>query len=216
MATTPEQVVQMALAHLGQTETVSSITSPSTKGEILGALFYPRVRDRLLTKHNWSWATRRAALTDVTSTEGRSGWSYAFTLPTDLLRVIGIDLGYRSGPEPAGFNPLDPTLPSAPWAMEMNSAGTGKVLLTDVAAATVVYTASITSLDLWRPDAIEALTFMLAARLAMPLTVKADLMQLAETAARKYLDEAIASDANEARPDPVQTATSQIIAARAW
>jgi hypothetical protein len=214
LALSNETVLQMALANLGQTEVVTSITSPVSKAEKLGAIFFDRTRDRILAKHNWSWATRRALLTDVTTTEAKDGWSYAYTFPSDMVRFIAIDLGYRAGPPPAGFDPVNPTLPGARWAIEMNAAGTGRVLLTDVQAAVGVYTAKVTNVDLWDPDAIDALAWALAAKLVMPLAVKADYAQLAERMARDTLANAIADDANEAYPDPEKT--SEIITSRIW
>jgi hypothetical protein len=214
VALTPENVLQMAVGHLGQTEIVSSITSPTTKAEKLGALWFDRTRNRINAKHNWSWATRRATLTDVTSTESREGWTFAYTLPADFLRFVAIDLGYRSGPPPAGLDPANPTLPGARWAIEMNTAGTGKILLCDIEGAVGVYVAKVTTLDLWDEDAIEALTLALTEKLAMPLTSKADWAQLAKAAAKDVLDKAIADDADEANPDP-QT-TSEIITSRIY
>lgn len=216
MALTPESVTQMAIANLGETTAVSDITTtPTTKAEKVGQLFYATVRDRLNAKHNWSWATRRATLTDVTATEAKSGWSYAFTLPSDLLRFIAIDLGYRSGPDPVGFDPVNPTLPGASWAIEANAAGTGRVLLTDIGPPNIgVYVARITDLTKWDPDAIEALTWAMSASMAMPLSVKPDYATLATQMAERTLFRAIADDANETRPD--HESTSEIISSRVW
>lgn len=216
MALTDVNVVQMAVAHLGQTETVTNISSPTTKAEKLGLLFYAYVRDRLLAKHDWSFATRRAALTDVTATEAKDGWSYAYTLPSDLLRVIAIDLGFRRGSEPAGLDPVHPNLPGAKYVIEANAAGTGRVLLTDIGGATVkvVYSARITNLDLWDLDVVEVLAWAVAARLAMPMTTKPEVAEFAERMSRQLFAEAVADDANEQRVDPQET--SEIITARAW
>jgi hypothetical protein len=215
VALTPESVVQMAVANLGETTTVSDITtSPSTKAEKFGQLFYTVERDRINAKHNWSWATRRAALTDVTSTQAKFGWSYAYTLPADILRVIGIDLGYRSGPDAPGLDPVNPTLPGASWAIEMNAAGTARILLCDIEAASLAYVARVTDLTLWDPDAVEALVWGMSFRLAMPLSVKADYATLAKQMSEEKLNRAIADDANEAHPDHLQT--SEIVTSRAW
>lgn len=212
---TPESIAQMALAHIGQTETVSDITtSPSTKAEVLGQIFFTAVRDRVNAKHNWTWATKRAVLTDVTATQAKDGWSYAYSLPSDLLRVVAIDLGYRSGEDPPGFDPVNPTLPGASWAIEQNAAGTARVLLCDIESASLVYVARVTDLNSWDPDALEALTWALAFEYAMPMSVKSDFAQLAKSMRDECLNRAIADDANELRPDHAHT--SEIITSRAW
>lgn len=212
MALTPENIVQMAVANLGETTTVNSISTPVTKAEKFGALYYSLVRDRILAKHNWSWATRRATLTDVTATEARSGWTYAYTLPSDLLRFIDIDLGYRSGPDAPGLDPQNPTLPGASWALEMNMAGTGRVLLSDIKGAIGVYTAQVTNLALWQPEPLDALIWNLSASLSMPLSAKPEFAQLSQAMAERVLLRAIANDSNESKPDHIST--SEIITAR--
>lgn len=212
MALTSENIIQMAVANLGQTEVVTSISAPSSKAEKLGALYYDTVLTRLLAKHNWSWATRRAVLTDVTATELKLGWSYAYTFPADMVRFIDIDLGYRSGPDVPGLDPVNPTLPGASWVIEMNAAGTGKILLCDIQNASGVYVAKITNLTLWDPDAIDALTWQCSKVLAAPLTAKPEFVAQARDIAESVLNRAIADDANEAHPDHIYT--SEIITSR--
>jgi hypothetical protein len=212
VAFTNEIILQMAAANLGETTTVASLATPTTKTEKLGVLFLEPTRDRFLAKHNWSFATKRLPLTDITATEPREGWTHAYDLPADLLRVVEIDLGYRAGPPPTGFDPVHPTLPGARWAIE--TAGGKRILLCDIEGASLVYVARITDYALWDPDAVEAFIWMLSAKLAMPLSTSPEIAKLAETMARQTLAEAIADDANEARPDPVRD--SEIIAARSW
>lgn len=218
MALTQENIVQMAAANIGSSEVVTNISTPTTKLEQLGALFYATVRDRILAAHNWSWATRRATLTDVTAAEittpKRLGWAYAYTLPSDLVRFIDLDLGYRSGPAAATYDPNEPNQLGARWTLEMNTAGTGKVLLCDISGAVGVYTARITTLSLWDLDAIDALVWAMSFALAMPMAVKSEYAQLAERMASLSLLKAIADDANEAKPDPAST--SEIITVRSW
>jgi hypothetical protein len=214
VALSPETVVQMAVGNLGQTETVSSISSPQTKAEKLGALWYDYERKRILAKHNWSWATKRKALTDATATELKSGWSYAYTLPSSVLRVIAIDLGFRNSEDPAGFDPVNPTLPGASWTIEEDSAGTGRVLLCDIQSTVIVCIEDVITLDQWDRDAVEALAWALSFRLAMPLTGKTDFATLSKQMAEETLNRAIADDVNEGRHDTQRQ--SEIIASRAW
>lgn len=211
----PETLVQKAIAQLGQAEIVSDITtSPSTKAEKLSQLFYADERQRIIAKHNWSWATKRRVLTDVTATEAKDGWAYAYTLPSSVLRVIAIDLGFRRGEDPPGFDPANPTLPGASWTIEEDSAGTGRVLLCDIEGAVIVCVEDVTSLTQWDRDAYDALLWAMAFKLAMPLTSKSDLATLAKSMAEETLNRAIADDANESRPDHQKT--SEIITSRAW
>lgn len=190
----------MAVANLGETTPVNSITSPATKAEKLGQLFFDTTRDRVLAKNGWSFARRYAALVDVTTTEARDDWSFAYELPSDSLRVLAIDVGRFPVDFPA-FEPgvSDNLAPS--WEISLSADGTKRLLFCDVGEASVAYTARVTDLSLWDLDAIETLSWFLAAKMAMPLTSKPDLAQMAEKMARQTALESVADDANEAKPD---------------
>lgn len=227
LSTSALDIVQMALAEVGETTTIASLVNPTTKGEKLGVLFYERTRDRMLRKLSPQWAVRRAALVQLTDHE-RAGWSYVYALPTDLLKVVDLDLGYRAGSQGMGTLyasslsgvPYDPSapatpLPAAAWAIEANNTATGKVLCCDLApGCSLVYIAQLVDPTLWSPDFTEAVLWGVAAKLAMPLAVKPDLAARAEQMARQTLAEAIADDANEQRPD--RQPDSEIISARSW
>jgi hypothetical protein len=210
LALSNETVLQMALANLGQTEVVTSITSPVSKAEKLGAIFFDRTRDRILAKHNWSWATRRALLTDVTTTEAKD-WLVA--TPTrsraDMVRFIAIDLGYRAGEDSAcRFRPRQSDSARRPlghrdercWQPDASFSPTSRQ-----PASSASIPRRSANVDQVGPGRDRRLIWhwALAAKLVMPLAVKADYAQLAEAAWREdTLANAIADDANEAHPDP--------------
>jgi hypothetical protein len=207
-------VVQMAVANLGQTEIVTSLAPPVTKAERLAALFYEPTLLALLSKHDWRWARRRATLNAVPNLL-RAGWAFVYELPVDCARPVAIDLGFRGGPSPLAYDPRYPTLPGARWSIEMNDAGNGRVLCCDVPNAVLVYTAKVLDPTLWDPMFLEAFSWALAARIAMPLTGKMDLASGAVQMSLTFIDSAIAADANEALPDPA-SGTSEIISVRRW
>lgn len=213
LATSDIDVVQMALAEVGQTDPVTSLTAPTTKAEILAARFLPRVRNRLLRKLAPSWATRRARLVLLSDHE-RPGWTFVYQLPTDSLRPIGIDMGYRASPVAGHLDDTQQYGANPRWAVEANNTATGKVFCCDVPDATLVYTALIADPSLWDQGFLDAVVWGLAAKLAMPLSVKAELAQLATAMAKQSLLDAGADDSNEANPDPQPD--SEFITGRSW
>jgi hypothetical protein len=84
-----DQIIAMALAHLGgllDTESVNPLAgSPLAQR---AASFYPVVRDTLLTRHPWRFATVKAVLPAIG--DGLDGWAYSFTAPADMLRPINV------------------------------------------------------------------------------------------------------------------------------
>jgi hypothetical protein len=215
LTTSELDVVRMALAQVGETGSIHSLAAPSTKAEAVGALFYPRVRDRLFSSYAWTWATRRQAL--APSTETRSGWAYAYALPVDCLLPIDIDLGYRGSPGRTSYPLWSATFgaASARFSIEANGEGDGRLLLCDVAApASLAYVARIEDPSLWELSFLDAVAWALAARLVMPLAIKPDLAQVAANGARQAFLEAVAVDANSVRLD--REPESEVITARSW
>jgi hypothetical protein len=108
VALTPESVVQMAVANLGETTAVVErhdlAAVEGRKARRSCSTTYER--KRILAKHNWSWATKRKTLTDATATEAEGAAGPTRTrFPSSVLRVIAIDLGFRNSEDPAGFDP---------------------------------------------------------------------------------------------------------------
>ena len=220
LSTTERDVVQMALGCIGETTTVSNLSSPVTKGEKLAVLFYPTVRDQLLGAHDWNWATRRLPL--APAPEQRLGWGFCYYLPSDIVKVVGLDLGYRGGRQ---ASPLVPSVPSDPsvaspvapgarWSVEANDAFDGRILCCDISPATLVYVGQATDPAAWAPAFLKAMVWALAAELVMPMAVKPELAGYAFKRAEATLASAVAAGANEANPDPLPD--SEFVTVRGW
>ncbi len=81
-------IVNAALAHLGDTANVATIDPPdgSMQSEY-AAKMYPQARDTLLEMHDWSFATTFGSLASLTNDSTR--WGYAYAKPADLIKIIG-------------------------------------------------------------------------------------------------------------------------------
>lgn len=153
-------ICNVALAHLGDSGTVASISPPEGSAQAEHcARFYPIARDAMLEIHTWDFITRRLALTLLTATNDQ--WLYVYSTPNKMLRAIAVI-------DPDAENDDDPQ----PFALETLSTGE-KVICTNMEDAVLRYTQSITDSTKFSPAFTMALTWLLASMLAGPV-IKGD------------------------------------------
>jgi len=100
MPLTDVDIFNRALSLLNElTKQVTSITADATPNGKLAALHYESTRDEELRLNKWIFAINRATLVihAAVGFTNKTGWSYAYTVPTDNLRVIGIYEADASG-----------------------------------------------------------------------------------------------------------------------
>jgi hypothetical protein len=167
---TAVQICNNALLLLGNNAIVA--ITDNTKAAKLCAQFYQQTVDAVLRAYTWNCATyRSAALTATTAPS--FGFSYAFTLPTDCLRVLMIE--------------DDETIP---FRVESG------VLLTDESTAKISYIKRIT-IDDADGLLIEAISARLAATMAFSLTNSTTAAEAMWKLYKDKLDEAQTTDAFE-------------------
>ena len=176
-------ICNLALLHLGTRSTVSSLSEGSAEANAC-ALVYPVTRDLLLTQHKWGFATRRAALADLGNPP--DDWAYRYAYPTDCLLARAI------------YQPNNGFIPYA-ISGDLDPAGNPiRVIVTDQARAELIYTARISSSAQFDPAFVAALSWLVAAELAMTLTGDSGLNQACIQTANASVAAARAADANEA------------------
>lgn len=159
----------LALSRIGDNASISSISPPDgTRQSEACARFYPLALSTALDVHNWSFATRRAKLSELA--EGaveRGPWHHAYGLPADCKRVIDI--------APAGeaeaserMNLLGINLPR-PFRhkIEFEVVGTdsGKAILTDIEEPLLRYICSEPMASQFTGLFTDALAWLLASYL---------------------------------------------------
>lgn len=170
--------------------------------------FYQQCLNTLLERHDWSYATRVASLASLAINPRVTEWGYAFALPADCAtprRLV-----------PAGYYgrfiwewPDDyRTRWREPFVIEAG------VLYSNAAAAVLEYGTSDLAETVMPALFIDALSFHIAARLAVPLRddrrMKSELLQQAEIVTQR----AVADDRNrQAQHD--DTACDEVASARA-
>ena len=146
-------IVNMALELIGHNPITSSdFATPTTKAGRVCARKYPVCRDMLLKRVNWPFATGRA--TGLTAgTDPVFGYTYAFELPSDFLRVQTINTSEDD------------------WVIE------GDLLLTNIDDPDLVYTIAEDDPTVFSTEFSWVLVALLASEIAIPITAQISLFE---------------------------------------
>lgn len=86
MASTDIEICSNALVLLGD-DPISSFDANQGKRATVAANLYANTRNATLRMHPWNCSRKRVSL-PPTAVKPAYGWSYAFTLPADFMRVV--------------------------------------------------------------------------------------------------------------------------------
>lgn len=198
-------VCNLALAHLGDKATVSSISPPEGSAQAEHcARFYPIARDLVLEAHEWGFATKRATLALLTATPP-PGFCFVYALPADCRNIIDLirpfDPTFHALYGAGRVDDEDWTLEPAPYELETLTDGT-QAIYTDLESAQIRYVAGITDITKFSTQAVDAIGWLLAAYLSGPV-IKGDAgAEFAASCMKAYtisLGQAMANDANNRR-----------------
>ncbi|WP_370677532.1 hypothetical protein [Pleomorphomonas sp. PLEO] len=185
-------ICNLALGHLGA-DKIDALTEASTEARACNR-FYSQTLDALLAAGPpWRFARHEAVLAEVTGVTG-GRWTHTYALPADLLRVRQVRPpdGTLSGAILPG-DLMGGDEGGAPYALF------GDRLLTDLSPVSLSYIRRVDDPTKFPPLFVEALSWHLAARLAMPLTRDANQRQAAFQMALQTQAAASAADANDER-----------------
>jgi len=151
----------MALSHLGDSATVSSIDPPEGSAQAEHcARFYPHARDALLSAHPWNFATRREKLILLDRPDGV--WTHRYAMPNDALAVLAVLPAARMDDYEQGGIAV-----TQEYQIEREQGV--PVLLTDAPDAVVRYISTSVDPMIYPAAFTDALAWRLAAMLAGPL-----------------------------------------------
>ncbi len=90
MATSEVSICNDALILIGGTR-ISSLAEDTKQGQLCNEQ-YSKVRDQLLNSHPWNFALYRKELSaEPELPTGWYDWTYAYTIPADVLRILDLD-----------------------------------------------------------------------------------------------------------------------------
>lgn len=149
-------ICNLALGHLGDEATVSSISPPEGSAQAEHcARFYPVARDVALVAHAWNFATRRIALAAVTNTV--DSWAFAYAVPTGYLAILSV-----LKPESTDDTDIQD------FVIESTGAG-DEILYTNVDLAVARYIVRVVDTAKFSPLFVSATSWLLASYLAGPI-----------------------------------------------
>lgn len=216
-------IVNLALAEIGDTATVTSLNPPS--GSVQAAIcarFYPMARDALLEMHTWQFATKRVSLALLSESNQPNQWTYTYAQPTDALNLMAVldpagSDDYVQGLVLPGSYPSlysgHVGYPSTKlFATEIDANGQ-QIVLTNQANAVLHYTAAVTDPTQFSPLFTQGLAKLLASMLAGPIIKGSEGRNVASQKQKEFqawFTEATESDSNQRNIKPAIT-TSWIV-----
>jgi hypothetical protein len=171
----------IALSHIGSSERITALTDDTKEARILN-LMYDFSRQFVLQDFEWGFAERRALLS-LLSVEV-TGFDYAYQYPNGCLKAREI---YQSVPEE---KPID-------YLIMAQDTEDSTMIVTNEQNATLIYTADITNVNMFSAAFNVALSYQIAANIAVPLTEKPSLKNSMLTYYGAYIDRAKLLDAQQ-------------------
>ena len=182
-----EQICNLALAHIHETQN-KLVNFDTDLGTIPDncRIHYDPARRFVLADALWNFATTRLVLTDIGNPP--TGWAYRYQYPSDCLRFQEIQRDVRQS------TPIQ-------YKVEYDRSNSAVSILTDLEAATGVYTWDVENPALFTPGFVKALGYYLASELAFAVAADDDLQKSRFQIYRAHYGPARAQDSNEEQDD---------------
>jgi hypothetical protein len=198
----PVGICNLALRRVGAKRTISALTESSQEAQVCNAM-YPHARDTVLDTSPWPFAMRYADLALVEE-DPSNEWAYSYRYPANCLKIRRIVSASNSQPVRWTDNwRMWNSTPQIPF--EIGSDDQGVLLYTNQQDAQVAYTSKFTDASFFTPLFADAVTWRLAADIAMPLSISDTIRQTCETFYTWALSEAVAAARNEEQLDQQQS-----------
>lgn len=175
-----------ALSHIGHKANIADPDEISAEANHCRR-FYPIALAATLERYAWSFATRRAALAEVTNPVDH--WGYAYALPNLCIKP-------RAVLRPESSDDTD----EQAFAVESDEDGNA-ILYTNMEDAVLRYTALVEDTVKFTPMFVIALSYDLAAMLVGPIPKDPKIKKAMMDAALYYTGLAEAADANAGKSD---------------
>jgi hypothetical protein len=180
MAISSLTICNSALSKLGASR-ISSLAG-TTKAALLCNEQYSKLRDDVLAAHPWNFASTRAELSQ-NATAPTWGYTYAYDLPSDCLRVLRMEEEDDQG---------------IPYKVE------GRKLLTDASTSNILYIYQVVDTTKFTPLFAEVLAYRIAQDLGYAITQNMNVAQMMAKLYDDALRKAKSFDAQEGTPDLVE------------
>jgi hypothetical protein len=159
MTTSAVQIANLALANLGNSNTIESFTEASKEAKLANT-WYDHSRLAVLEAMDWNFARKRLPLSQAPTDAPEGVWAYRYDYPADCIAARELE------------NPSGPTADTVPFEIELDPDTGLKSIVTDLATAKLIYTTDVSSVFLFTPYFILALAAFLSINIAFPITGK--------------------------------------------
>ncbi len=197
-------ICNLALARLGQGD-ISSLADGSIEAKYCNK-FWDTDRQAALRDYPWSFAMSNPTPLFPAAPCGVVDYAYTYKLPSDCLRALRLYDAARfpGGSGQAGmYPPTDINLVDLAeqtlTELMFFEVRTGRILVTNLAPATLTYIVNITDVTMFDPQFIEAFSYRLAVDLALPVTGNATFAQAMTGLYKASLLAARTADAREGK-----------------
>lgn len=203
---TTAQIANMALAHIGVGNFISSLSTDSSAEADAVNAFIDITREETLRDFPWPFATMTADSTDVTTAatnafalvaeDPNDEWGFSYVYPTNCAEVRRIQSGLRQ----------DDRTSRVPYRIGFDgttTTATGRLIFTDMEDAILEYTALVSDTSVMPPDFVMAWSYRLAWHIA-PRLANNYSPQMTQGLMQMYalqIARARANSANEESPD---------------
>lgn len=195
MATTRIQVCNIALAHLGVSKQIGSITERSAEATAM-ALFYDDAVDEFFRDYDFPFSGKKRAFALVTEKgdddHADDNYSYSYRYPADCLKVRRVDSEVRTDYR------------KSRWSYDLRNDDQGVLILTDKESAVFEFTSTeARNPARWHFDIAMAIAYRLAAYTA-PILTKGDPFKIGQVSMsffRMANNKARANASNEVQMD---------------
>ena len=179
------QICNLALSHLGQTETtIANLTTDTGNTATQCRVHYDIAREFVLADHDWNFAEKSVTLAETGTPSAL--WTYRYDYPSDCLKFRRIERASK----------LEKPVP-----FRVTQGTSGKVIETNIYQAVGVYTMDVTNTSMFTPGFVEALGWYLASALAPALTGDLKKQEMALKVYQATIGAAQTQDAQEQQPD---------------
>jgi hypothetical protein len=172
MASSPTDICNLALSHLGISSELGNMETERSAEAAACRRFFETARDATLRDFPWPFASKSAVL-GLVEEEPNDEWGYSYRYPSDCVAIRRMLGGLR--------NPTRAT--RVPYVIGQDA--TGLLIYTDTENAEMEYTARTSNTYLFPSDFVMAFSFRLSAYMA-PRVTGGDPYKLAERSLRMY------------------------------
>ena len=161
------QICNQALANINARATIASLTESSVSARAC-QIWYEPSRRKALEVRGWGFARKRIIGAEHSSPAPTAQWQYRYQYPSDAVRVREMEHGINDFTQPFEIEIADDST---------------KSIVTNVGDATIVYTFDQEDTAFFTPTFTDALAWLIASKIAVPVTGSP---QLADYANKQY------------------------------